>query len=84
MCEIYGTRKSNKFVYLSLEDDERNWGGARKIPVEKFEWAKKFRNMDFLSAVSLRTTVEKDEDDAMSAVPFIDEDITYSRDPYWD
>lgn len=78
MCEIYATRKSDKFVYLSLEDEERNRGGARKIPVEKFEWAKKFRNMDFLSAISLPTKVAKDEDDAMRAVYFTDNDITYS------
>lgn len=81
MCDIYFTRRSDKFVYLSLEDKERNWGGARKIPVDKFDWAKKFHNMEFLSAISLPTNTDRDEDDVMRAVYVMDNDITYS---VWD
>jgi len=83
MCEIYGTRKSDKYVYLSMEDEKRRRGGARKIPIDKFHWAKKFRNMEFLSAISLPTRVSKDEDDVMRAIPFVDEDIIYSKYPFW-
>ncbi len=82
MCEIYATRKSDKYVYLSMEDEKRRRGGARKIPIDQFNWAKKFRNMEFLSAISLPTTVKRDEDDAMRAVRFKDEDIVYSKYPF--
>lgn len=78
MCKIYSTRMSDKYVYISMEDEERGYGGAKKLRIDKFLWAKKFKNVDFLCAVSLPTTVEKDEDDVMIAVPFIDNDITYS------
>lgn len=82
MCKIYSTRKSNKYVYISMEDEENDYGGVKKIRIDKFLWAKKFKNVDFLCAVSLPTTVEKDEDDATIAVPFVDEDITYSVDEF--
>lgn len=61
-----------------MDDEERGYGGVKKLSIEKFLWAKKFRNVDFLCAVSLPTTVKRDEDDAMRAVYFTDEDITYS------
>lgn len=81
MCKIFSTRKSSKYVYLHLEDEENELWGARKIRLKDFEYAKKFRNMEFLAAISLSTS-EKDETDSMSAVPFADEDITYSK-MYW-
>lgn len=82
MCEIYATRKGDKYVYLSMEDTKRGIGGGRKILKEKFEWAKKFHNMEFLSAISLPTTVAKDEDGVMAAVRYVDPDITYSEIPW--
>jgi len=61
-----------------MDDEDKNYGGVKKLTIEKFLWAKKFKNMDFLCAVAVPTTVERDEDDAMRAVRFRDEDITYS------
>lgn len=78
MCKIYDTRISDKYVYISMDDEDKNYGGVKKLTIEKFLWAKKFKNMDFLCAVAVPTTVERDEDDAMRAVYFTDEDITYS------
>lgn len=84
MCDIFNTRRSAKFVYIHVEDEERNWGGVRKIPVDKFDWAKKFHNMEFLSAISLPTKGDgKDEDDVMTGVNYIDEDIIYSDFDKW-
>ena len=80
MCKIYSTRKSSKYVYIYLEDEKRGIGGARKIRIEDYNWAKKFKNMDFLSAISLPTKDKiRYEDEIMSAVHFIDPDVTYSK-----
>lgn len=80
MCKIYDTRKSSKYVYISLDDEENKYYGVKKLPIEKFNWAKKFQNMNFLSAVSLPTKGSgRDEDDAMVSVYFEDPDITYSE-----
>ncbi len=78
MCKIYTTRISDKYVYISMEDEKTGCGGVKKLTIEKFLWAKKFKNIDFLCAVAIPTTVERDEDDAMRAVRFKDEDIKYS------
>lgn len=78
MCKIYDTRISDKYVYISMDDDKTGCGGVKKLAIEKFIWAKKFKNMEFLCAVAIPTTVEKDEDDAMRAVYFTDNDIVYS------
>lgn len=66
------------YVYISMDDDKTGCGGVKKLAIEKFIWAKKFKNMEFLCAVAIPTTVEKDEDDAMRAVYFTDNDIVYS------
>lgn len=81
MCKIFSTRRSSKYVYIHLEDEEQELYGARKIKVEDFEYAKKFQNNSFLAAVSLSTSL-KDETDSMSAIPFRDEDVVYSK-MYW-
>lgn len=65
-----------------MEDEVSGVGGVKKLPIKKFLWAKKFKNVDFLCAVSLFTTVKRDEDDAMNATYFTDKDITYSK-PFW-
>ena len=78
MCKIYSTRVSDKYVYISLDDEENSYFGVKKILIDHFVWAKKFRNTDFLCAVSLPTTVERDEYDAMRAKRFKDDDVTYS------
>lgn len=78
MCKIYDTRISDKYVYISMDDEKTGCGGVKKLTIEKFLWAKKFKNMDFLCAVAVPTTVERDEYDAMYAEYFTDEDIEYS------
>ena len=78
MCKIYSTRMSEKYVYISLDDEENSYFGVKKILIDQFLWAKKFKNVDFLCAVSLPTSVERDEDDAMRAKRFKDQDIEYS------
>lgn len=83
MCKIYATRISNKYVYIFLEDEENDYFGVKKILIDKFLWAKKFKNVDFLCAVSLPTSVKRDEDDAMCAEYFTDPDIEYSVYDYW-
>lgn len=47
MCKIYDTRISDKYVYISMDDEDKNYGGVKKLTIEKFLWAKKFKNMDF-------------------------------------
>ena len=82
MCKIYATRKSAKMVYIELDDETTNFWGVKKLPIQKFEYAKMFHNMDFLSAVAQWTDADRDETDAMLAVPFTDSHITYSARPY--
>ena len=82
MCKIYATRKSSTTVYLELDDEERDYWGVKKLSIPQFEYAKQFKNMDFISAVSKETTVKRDEDDALIAVDFIDPNITYSARDY--
>ncbi len=77
MCKIYETRRSNKFVYIELDDEATNYYGVKKIAPKKYDFAKKF-GMDFLSLVSKETTIERDENDAITAVPFHDELIPYA------
>ena len=82
MCKIYATRKSLTTVYLELDDEERNYWGVKKMPISQFEYAKQFRNMDFLSAIGKSTDVERDEDDALAAIDFKDPYIAYSPRDY--
>ena len=79
MCKIYETRKSSSMVYIELRDDDIGYWGVRKLPIDKFDFAKRFGNMQFLSAASIPTHADKDEDDAMLAIPFKDTCIEYSR-----
>ena len=82
MCKIYATRKSDTMVYIELDDEAADFWGVKKLPIPKFEYAKTFRNMDFLGAVAQWTDADRDETDAMLAVPFTDSHITYSARPY--
>lgn len=75
MCEIFRTRKSDRNVYIELVDGE--FGGVKKIPLQKFEWAKTFHNPDFLAATSTWTT-DRDFNDSASAVDFKEDWITYA------
>lgn len=81
MCKIFSTRKSSKYVYIHLEDEDRDLWGARKIRIADFNYAKKFHNPDFLAVISL-DTYDRDEADSMTAVRFVDPDVTYTK-PYW-
>ena len=82
MCKIYATRKSPSTVYVELEDESLGYWGVRKLSIPKYEYAKKFGNMHFLAIVAKETDADKDEDDVMLAVPFVDKDIQYSRRDY--
>lgn len=80
MCRIYATRKSPTTIYIELKDD--TYWGVKKLTREKYKYAKSFRNMDFLGTVAKPTDADKDEMDALMAVPFVDEDVIYSEREY--
>lgn len=65
MCVIERIRKSKKNIYLTIDDGI--YTSVKKLPIEKYEYAKQFNNPDFLDAVSTLTT-ERDLDDSLDAV----------------
>lgn len=65
MCEIKRVRRSEKNVYLTIDDGV--YTSVKKMPIAKYEYAKQFNNADFLEAASMMTT-ERDLDDSLSAV----------------
>lgn len=77
MCEIFHTNRSSKNVYIDFFDEEEDFGGARKLPIETYEWASKFHNTDFLVKVA-RPTEDRDFEDSMFAKEFKEDWITYS------
>lgn len=78
MCKIYDTRKNIETgtVFLHIEDDEAI--GIKKLSLAKFDFAKKFKNMDFLDKVSSWTN-ERDLMNSYYAKDFRDPDIVYSE-----
>ncbi|MBR2214294.1 MAG: hypothetical protein IJ849_00890 [Selenomonadaceae bacterium] len=56
--------------------------GGKKLPLYQYEYAKKFGNMDFLALVAEDTNADKDENDVMLALPFVDKAICYAERDY--
>ena len=77
MCETFHTNRSAKNVYIDFFDEEEDVRGARKLPVGDYDWAKKFKNPDFLVRVA-KPTEERDIEDAMFAEEFKEDWITYA------
>ena len=77
MVKILNTRKTEKTVFLGIDDGTHC--GARKLSIDKYKYAKSFKNPDFLAAVSKRTTVKKDLRESLKARSFVDKDIQYSE-----
>ena len=76
MVKILNTRRTEKTVFLSVDDGI--YCGARKLSIDEYKYAKSFKNPDFLVAVSKRTTVKKDLRESLKAKKFVDKDIQYS------
>lgn len=79
-CKVYSTRKNpvTGNVYLHIEDDDQI--GVKKLTGEQFDFAKKFKNLEFLNAVA-KPTDDRDFNDSYDAIKFEDPDIVYSD--YW-
>ena len=75
MCKIINTRKTSSMVYIEIDDGE--YWGVKKMPIEKFNFAKQFGNTDFLGQVGQWTT-DRDFNASATAVPFIDPSVQYS------
>lgn len=75
MCEIYRTSQSARNVYIEMSDDE--YWGLKKLPRAKYEWAKQFKNPDFLAEAAVWTT-ERDFNDSASSVDFKEPWIDYA------
>jgi hypothetical protein len=77
MCKIFDTRRNCKTgtVFIHVEDEEGI--GIKKLSVNNFNYAKSFKNSDFLNAVSSQTD-DRDMENSYYAEFFIDPDVEYS------
>lgn len=77
MCKIFDTRRNRRSntVFIHVEDEEGI--GIKKLSANQFDYAKRFKNSDFLNAVS-RWTDDRDMENSYYAEFFTDPDIKYS------
>ena len=64
MCNIRRVRLSKKAAYVDIEDELLYV--VKKLPIDKFHYAEKFGNPDFINMVSSITS-DRDFDDAWNA-----------------
>ena len=81
MCKIYDTRKYGDTVFIDFQDEEREFGGVRKMDINDYEYAAGFKNASFLVSVA-KTTRHRDINASYCAESFRDPAIEYSV-PYW-
>lgn len=64
MCKITRVRVSDKNAYIDIEDEILF--AVKKMPIDKFRYAEKFGNADFIERISIDTT-DRDFNDACNA-----------------
>ena len=79
MCDIISTRKNSRYVFIEVSDDHDDLWGVKRMRPAAFEFAKKFRNKDFLVAAAEWTKDDDRRDDgAYEAEYFEDPDVEYT------